>query len=124
MMKGKGGMRFNFKSKEYYEDLYAKEEELLSQAQTNTLKSESSNDDLFPFKPETGYIDIWPEDPSKAGNKMFYWLFDSKSNPDTDPLVIWLQGGPGCTSELGLFEENGPFFVYNYTLGKDGKMEG
>ena len=39
---------------------------------------------------------------------MFYWLFPSRSDPDKDPLVIWLTGGPGCSSELAVFVENGP----------------
>jgi cathepsin A (carboxypeptidase C) len=42
---------------------------------------------------------------------MFYWLFKSRSNVETDPLVIWLTGGPGCSSVLALFTENGPFSV-------------
>lgn len=33
----------------------------------------------------------------------------SRNDPDKDPLVIWLQGGPGCASELGMFTENGPY---------------
>jgi hypothetical protein len=24
----------------------------------------------------------------------FYWLFESRGNPSTDPLVVWLTGGP------------------------------
>ncbi len=29
-------------------------------------------------------------------------------DPSTAPVVIWLQGGPGSSSMLGLFEINGP----------------
>jgi len=43
------------------------------------------------------------------GDDMFYWLFRSRDSPATDPLVMWLSGGPGCSSELALFFENGPF---------------
>lgn len=24
----------------------------------------------------------------------FYWLFESRGDPSTDPLVVWLTGGP------------------------------
>jgi len=53
----------------------------------------------------TGFIPI-----GKKGS-LFYWLFESRSNPNTDPLVIWLTGGPGCSSEIALFFENGPFKI-------------
>lgn len=38
----------------------------------------------------------------------FYWFFESRSAPSTDPVLLWLTGGPGCSSEVALFGENGP----------------
>ncbi|CAI9302939.1 unnamed protein product, partial [Lactuca saligna] len=42
--------------------------------------------------------------------QMFYFYFESR-NSTKDPVVIWLTGGPGCSSELALFYENGPFKI-------------
>jgi serine carboxypeptidase-like clade 4 len=44
--------------------------------------------------------------------KMFYLFFESRNNKK-DPVVIWLTGGPGCSSELAVFYENGPFKIAN-----------
>jgi len=51
----------------------------------------------------TGFVQI------DKNAELFYWGFESRSDtPDTDPLLIWLTGGPGCASEIALFYENGP----------------
>jgi len=46
---------------------------------------------------------------STRNHQLFYWAFESRNNPTTDPLVLWMQGGPGASGSLGLFYENGPY---------------
>ena len=45
------------------------------------------------------------------GVNLFYWFFESRSQPSKDPLVVWLTGGPGCSSMLAALVENGPFLI-------------
>jgi len=47
----------------------------------------------------------------------FYWFFESRNAPATDPVILWMTGGPGCSSEVALFGENGPCSVNK--LGTD-----
>ncbi|XP_030744976.1 venom serine carboxypeptidase-like [Sitophilus oryzae] len=41
-------------------------------------------------------------------SNIFFWFFPSEYSLN-DPVIMWLQGGPGWSSLNGLFMENGPF---------------
>ncbi|CAF2277692.1 serine carboxypeptidase-like 13 isoform X2 [Brassica rapa] len=70
----------------------------------------------LPFELETGYIGVG----DKEDLQMFYYFVKSENNPQEDPLLIWLTGGPGCSSLFAILFENGPlalkFELYNGTL--------
>ena len=61
---------------------------------------------------DAGYISVGPD----GAHNLFYWYFESRNDPANDPLVIWLSGGPGCSSQLAMFSENGPYVVHDETL--------
>lgn len=53
----------------------------------------------------SGYLDA--DLNSQSTMHMWYWFFSARENADTAPLVLWLNGGPGCSSMIGLFQEHG-----------------
>jgi len=62
---------------------------------------------------KTGFVTV-----DDHSDDLFYWLFESRNAPETDPVVMWLTGGPGCASEVALFYENGP-----YQFNEDGTLK-
>ncbi|KAF7137876.1 hypothetical protein RHSIM_Rhsim07G0231400 [Rhododendron simsii] len=71
--------------------------------------------DCLPGQPEgvdfdqyAGYVTV----NQTAGRALFYYFVESPKNSSTNPLVLWLNGGPGCSSlGYGAMEELGPFRV-------------
>ena len=74
-----------------------------------------ADDEIFdlPGMPKTytgrlfsGYLDL------ANGGKPYYFLAASQSaSAADDPVVLWLNGGPGASSLGGCFSENGPLIV-------------
>jgi len=44
------------------------------------------------------------------GNNLFYWLNEMEKSKSKKSLIIWLHGGPGCSSLQALFNEHGPYY--------------
>nr|XP_025625681.1 serine carboxypeptidase-like 45 [Arachis hypogaea] len=58
------------------------------------------------FQQYAGYITV----DDNHDRALFYYFVEAESNPASKPLVLWLNGGPGCSSVgVGAFVENGPF---------------
>ncbi|KAL3634733.1 hypothetical protein CASFOL_021787 [Castilleja foliolosa] len=58
------------------------------------------------FQQYSGYITV----DEKRERSYFYYFVMAETNPTSKPLVLWLNGGPGCSSlGIGAFRENGPF---------------
>jgi cathepsin A (carboxypeptidase C) len=43
--------------------------------------------------------------------KLHYWFAEAFSDPASKPVVLWLNGGPGSSSILGMLQEHGPLLV-------------
>ena len=40
-----------------------------------------------------------------------YWYVEATEDATEKPVVLWLNGGPGCSSLGGMFTELGPFVI-------------
>jgi cathepsin A (carboxypeptidase C) len=58
----------------------------------------------------TGTIDV------TDNRRLFFWTFESRNDPKNDPVIFWMNGGPGASSLIGLFTECGACLLPNDTL--------
>ena len=71
--------------------------------QATRKKVEDLFDGLYSGEVYSGYLNTTIEN-----HTLFYIYTPSQNNPDTDPLFLWLNGGPGCSSFFGMLGEIGP----------------
>ena len=70
-------------------------------------------DDELPSRLFAGHVDAGEADEAGVHYTMHehYFFVESESDPATDPVIVWTNGGPGASSMFGLFVELGPFFT-------------
>ncbi|KAI1609878.1 carboxypeptidase 4 [Exophiala viscosa] len=61
----------------------------------------------IPFDIGESYAGLMPID-NDGGRELFFWFVPSRNPAASDEIVLWLNGGPGCSSLMGFLQENGP----------------
>lgn len=67
----------------------------------------------LPAYVDSGYITV-----DEVNGRALFYVFTASQRNESDPLVIWFTGGPGCSSLIALFEEHGMFRMNFTAQGK------
>ncbi|KAI1341978.1 Alpha/Beta hydrolase protein [Xylariaceae sp. FL0016] len=62
-------------------------------------------------KSYSGYVTLPATSLHPYTQNLFFWFFEARKDPETAPLTVWLQGGPGAPSIDQALSENGPCLV-------------
>ena len=54
------------------------------------------------------YAGLLPISTEPNSSELFFWYFPWQDSQSSDEIIVFLNGGPGCSSLYGLLQENGP----------------
>jgi carboxypeptidase C (cathepsin A) len=80
---------------------------------------------VFTQKQYTGYVTLPATSIAEASNysiNTFFWFIEAREVPESAPLTIFMNGGPGSSSMVGLFQEVGPCEVIQVARGRLGTV--
>ena len=80
---------------------------------SDEIKSMPGYNGTLPSKQYSGMLMVPNTNPQRYYH---YWLVTSEQDPEKAPVVFWFNGGPGASSLLGYFTEQGPFNVNDESL--------
>ena len=62
----------------------------------------------------SGFVEV----DNETDSNLFYWFYRDEDLSTKSPLVLWVNGGPGASSQLGNLVENGPLKLVKDKNGK------
>ena len=62
----------------------------------------------------TGFVQV----DNTTDSNLFYWFYRDENLDEKAPFALWVNGGPGISSQLGNFVETGPLRLVKDQNGK------